>query len=59
MLKTEFNFCISIVSFANTKMTIEEIISNLDLKPHPEGGFYRRFFESDNMIDTPMGQRLE
>ena len=40
-------------------MTIEVIISNLDLKPHPEGGFYRRFFESDNMIDTPMGRRLE
>ena len=46
-------------SFLDIMTTIQEIISNLDLKPHPEGGFYRRFFESKNMIDTPMGRRLE
>jgi predicted cupin superfamily sugar epimerase len=37
---------------------ITEIIEKMDLKSHPEGGYYKRIYESKNMIDTPYGQRL-
>lgn len=29
-------------------MTADEIISRLDLKPHPEGGYYRRTWQATN-----------
>lgn len=31
--------------------SIEEIISGLDLKPHPEGGYFRETYRSENHID--------
>lgn len=33
-------------------MTVEEIIKLLDLKPHPEGGFYRELYRSSDIITT-------
>jgi hypothetical protein len=32
-------------------MSAEEIIKQLGLKPHPEGGFYRETFRSNKLID--------
>ncbi|NLI33430.1 MAG: cupin domain-containing protein, partial [Deltaproteobacteria bacterium] len=29
---------------------IEELIRNLDLREHPEGGFYRRTYRSPHML---------
>jgi len=31
-------------------VTVEEIIKLLDLKPHPEGGFYREMYKSSDII---------
>lgn len=31
-------------------MTLKEIVSCLDLKPHPEGGFYRELYRSSGSI---------
>ena len=36
---------------------IQKIVEELQLEPHPEGGFYRRFYESQIKIDTPSGKR--
>lgn len=33
-------------------MTVEEIIKLLDLKPHPEGGFYRETYKSSDIVPT-------
>ena len=43
--------------FAIKMSTIEEIIKKLELQPHPEGGYYRRFFEAETKIATPRGER--
>ena len=32
-------------------MTAEEIINKLGLKPHPEGGFYKEIYKSDDFIE--------
>ncbi|WP_020408052.1 cupin domain-containing protein [Hahella ganghwensis] len=32
-------------------------IQQLGLEPHPEGGYYRRFFTSNTNISTPTGER--
>lgn len=32
------------------KMDIETIVSNLDLLPHPEGGFYKEVYRSENIL---------
>jgi len=32
-------------------MTSEEIIKQLELKPHPEGGFYKEIYRSENFIE--------
>lgn len=34
------------------KETIERIISRLELKPHPEGGYFRETYRSTEEIDT-------
>ena len=36
----------------------QKIIKNLNLEPHPEGGFYRRFFESNSKLETKYGERF-
>ena len=35
----------------NIANEIEKIIDNLNLLPHPEGGFYRETYRSDGLID--------
>lgn len=36
---------------------VEALIEKLELQPHPEGGYYRRTFESEYMVNTPYGER--
>jgi predicted cupin superfamily sugar epimerase len=36
---------------------LESLIESLQLKQHPEGGFYRETFRSSRQIDTPAGSR--
>ena len=35
----------------------EEIVSNLKLDSHPEGGFFKRIYQSEQMIETSTGPR--
>ncbi len=37
-------------------MTTQQIISKLDLKPHPEGGYYRETFRSQTMLKLQDGR---
>jgi len=37
--------------------TIDELVRSLDLKPHPEGGFYRETYRAPATVDTPRGKR--
>ena len=37
--------------------SIKELFASLDLEPHVEGGYYRRTYQSDNMVTTTGGQR--
>ena len=34
------------------KNTLEELITKLDLKPHPEGGYYKETYRSDGTISA-------
>lgn len=36
---------------------IKELVAELDLKPHPEGGYYKEIYRSDLGIGTPSGER--
>lgn len=36
---------------------IERAITELELLPHPEGGFYREVFRSPTLVNTPRGER--
>ncbi|MDA8154369.1 MULTISPECIES: cupin domain-containing protein [Acidithiobacillus] len=38
-------------------MDPQQLIRQLDLQPHPEGGWYRRTFTSPAMLSTPHGNR--
>ncbi|NEN95885.1 MAG: cupin domain-containing protein [Moorea sp. SIO3I7] len=38
-------------------MDAEYIIQALQLVPHPEGGFYREMYRSDQVVKTPFGVR--
>ena len=41
-----------------TKMSnYKEIVSNLKLQSHPEGGFFKRIYQSEKMIETSTGLR--
>lgn len=40
-----------------TKKTAEEVIRELSLMPHPEGGWFRRTYESDIQVDSSNGLR--
>lgn len=39
-------------------MSYENIVKQFDLQPHPEGGFYKRFFESSTKVQTQYGERF-
>jgi uncharacterized protein len=34
-----------------------EIVAELDLEEHPEGGWFRRFWQSPLAVETPRGER--
>ena len=36
----------------------ENLVKKFNLSPHPEGGFYKRIFESSTTIHTPFGKRF-
>lgn len=36
---------------------IQHLIDTLQLKPHPEGGYYREVYRSEPSISTPNGER--
>ncbi|MFZ5476091.1 MAG: cupin domain-containing protein [Myxococcota bacterium] len=37
--------------------TVAQVVAALDLKPHPEGGYYREVFRSDLTLPLPRGTR--
>ena len=40
-------------------MIAREVIESLELERHPEGGWFRRTFESSSKISTPHGERAQ
>ena len=38
-------------------MQAHALIDKLDLKPHPEGGWYREIYRSSERVQTPRGER--
>lgn len=38
-------------------LTAEEWISRLNLRPHPEGGFFRETYRAKKTVSTPTGER--
>jgi predicted cupin superfamily sugar epimerase len=38
-------------------VTASEIIAQLSLEPHPEGGWYREFYRSQARVQAPYGER--
>ncbi|MEN2280548.1 cupin domain-containing protein [Algoriphagus sp. SE2] len=40
-----------------TKERIKQLISELNLLPHPEGGFYKEAYRSTDLVKTPNGER--
>jgi predicted cupin superfamily sugar epimerase len=36
---------------------VKELVQSLDMKPHPEGGYYAETYRSALMMDTPAGDR--
>ena len=40
-------------------MTAQEVIKNLGLERHPEGGWFRRTFESSSKVSTSHGERAQ
>jgi len=38
-------------------ITIPDVVAALDLEPHPEGGYYRETFRSEELVITPRGPR--
>ncbi len=39
------------------KERIEQLVSELNLLPHPEGGFYKETYRSIDLVKTPNGER--
>ena len=37
---------------------VDKIVKKFNMCPHPEGGFYKRIFESSTTIHTPFGKRF-
>lgn len=40
-----------------SKKRIEELVAQLDLNPHPEGGYYKEIYRSDLEVSTSSGNR--
>ncbi|SIS55887.1 cupin domain-containing protein [Belliella pelovolcani] len=40
-----------------SKRRIEELVAQLDLIPHPEGGFYKEFYRANLGVSTDSGER--
>ena len=40
-----------------SKLRIEELVTNLHMKPHPEGGFYAEMYRSNQELETKTGNR--
>lgn len=40
-----------------SKFRIDELVARLDLRPHPEGGFYKEIYRSDLGVNTASGER--
>ena len=40
-----------------SKFRIDELVAQLDLRPHPEGGFYKEIYRSDLGVYTASGER--
>ena len=38
-------------------LDVDEVIARHDLEPHPEGGWYRRIWTSDEVVDDATGRR--
>ena len=38
-------------------ISIPDVVAALDLEPHPEGGYYRETFRSEELVMTPRGPR--
>ena len=38
-------------------MPARQLITSLDLAPHPEGGWYRELYRSETQVETPRGTR--
>ncbi len=38
-------------------MSIEKLVKDFHLEPHPEGGFYKETYRSSVMVDTERGER--
>ena len=47
----------TIFSSFHPQMTSEEVIQALQLERHPEGGWYRRAYESEELVQLPRGER--
>lgn len=52
-----FGPCIFGLSFVAMQARIEELVSQLQLQPHPEGGFYAETYRSAVLVPTPAGPR--
>ncbi|MBN3584741.1 cupin domain-containing protein [Algoriphagus aestuarii] len=40
-----------------TKERVNQLVSELQLLPHPEGGFYKETYRSIDLVKTPSGER--
>lgn len=40
-----------------SKIRIDELVAQLDLNPHPEGGFYKEIYRSELTVNTVSGER--
>ena len=41
----------------DTEERIKQLVSELNLLPHPEGGFYKETYRSIDLVKTPNGER--
>ena len=50
--------CNSEKKMAANENKVDKIVKKFNMCPHPEGGFYKRIFESSTTIHTPFGKRF-
>ena len=41
----------------NRTERIDQLVEKLDMKPHPEGGFYAETYRAQQSLKTEMGER--